>query len=158
MKKVLLVLWLLVFYNGFSQVKRENLFKEKIGSVNLEYTKSIDLQSNTQNYYVFLMFQNQKYIQITDTKIISFYDQEKFNEFIKDLKSAYQQMLLKEKVEISWTKADYSLILYDFSKALYLESKKGVSGYTTLNLKQVENLIQSLSKIEIGKDVLLKTD
>lgn len=155
MKKVLFVLLFSFSFVAFSQVKNETIMKEKIGSLTIEYNKKTNLENSNVDYRVYLLFQNQKYRSIVDTKIISFYSQESLDEFIKDLNASYKQMLTKEKVDISWSKNDYRLDLFDFSKSLYLNSVKD-TGYTTLSIKQVESLIKNLSRIEFGKDALTK--
>ena len=155
MKKILSICTLLFCIISSGQVKKQTLLKETIGTTNLEYIKSTDIEINKISYLVYLSFQNQKYSSITDFKIIGFYDQESINVLIKDLTGAQKQMLLNEKVSVKWNKSNYNLDLYDFSPNLYLSSTKGVSGYTTLNSKQVGNLISNLSKIDFGKDTLL---
>lgn len=155
MKKILLGFLLLVSIMSFGQVKREQIIDEKIGKINFKYIKIINIEKNEVSYLVYLGFQNEKYKSITDTKSIGFFDKESLNEFNKDLNTVKTQMLLKEKVSISWNRSLYNLTLYDFSFALYLENVKGVKGYTTLNVDEVNKLIENISKIDFGKDGLL---
>ena len=138
---------------SFGQIKREKLIDERIGNISFVYGKATDIEQNDISYGVYLIFQNIKYKSITDTKIIGFHDKESLNEFIKDLNVVKTQMLLKEKVSIAWSRKLYNLYFYDFSYNLYLENVKGVPGYTTLNINDVDKLIEVLGKIDFGKDL-----
>lgn len=158
MKKVLLVTILLISILSFGQVKRENFIDEKIGEIYLTYKKTTDLEKSEISYHVYLGFQNQKYSSISDIKSFGFFEKEKLENFIKDLKSAHTQMLLNEKISIAWERETYNLIFYDFSNNLYLEAGKGVKGYTTLNLQNLEKLLGYLSQIDFGKDILLTSN
>jgi hypothetical protein len=158
MKKLLLMAILLISVASFGQVKRENIIDERIGEISFSYKKITDLEKSEITYLVYLGFQNQKYSSISDIKSIGFFEKDNLANFIKDLKSAHEQMLLDEKISIDWRKERYNLKLYDFSKALYLESTRGTGGYTTLNLKNLEKLLEYLSKIDFGKDILLASD
>ena len=155
MKKLLFLFLSTIVVNANAQIKRIKLLEKEIGPITLLYQKSVNLDTGDSLYFVFLGFQNAKYKSITDIKSVALSDSFKLNEFIKDLKSAHKQMELNEKVSIEWKKENYSLILYDFTKELYFETKRGVGGYTIINKNNVLTLINVLSRIQLGKDEVL---
>ncbi len=156
MKKLIgLIIFASSFFNVSAQIKRNTLLEKKIGPINLEYTKIVDIDRNNTRYMVSLTFQNEEYKSIIDVKVIGFFDSTKLNEFIQDLNSAFKQMELNEKVDMTWGKKDYNLQLYTFSKDLYLYSVNSVPGKTILNTKKVSSLSTALSKIQYGKDEIL---
>ena len=155
MKKLLFLLLSTLVVNANAQIKRIKLLEKEIGPITLLYQKSVNLDTGDSLYFAFLGFQNAKYTSITDRKSIAFSDNSKLNEFIKDLKSAHKLMELDEKVSMEWKKESYSIILYDFTKELYLETKRGVGGYTIINKNGVLNLINVLLRIQLGKDEVL---
>jgi len=154
MKKLLIALFLLISFSAFAQTKKTKILEEKIGAINLSYSKNVDLDKNETHYFCSLIFQNAKYTSISDIKAISFVDKNELEAFTKDLNKIYEQILLDEKVDFSFKRTEYSLVLYDFSPNLYLNSFKGVTGYTILGKPLVKKLIDNLSKIDFGSDTL----
>jgi len=136
-----------------SQTKKERILDEKIGTISLVYTK-ITENSDT-NYMVHLAFQNAKYQSITDIKIIGFFDTTNLNKFKTDLLSAYKILKKGEKVDLTWDRPNYRLNIYEFGKNIYIAVTKGTGGYTILNIRGLENLLENLSLIDLGKDQLL---
>ena len=155
MKTFTAIALLFIGFIGNAQTKRENLLSDKVGTINIKYIKSTDLDKNDIYYFVYLSFQNEKYTTITDTKSLGFKDKESLSEFVKDLNTAKTQMDLNQKVNLSWNRNNYNLKLYDFTNVLYITQSDGVKGYCTINNNLVEKLIQLLSKIDFGKDELL---
>jgi hypothetical protein len=156
MKKVLLGLLLLGSISVNSQIKREKFIdKEAGGNVTLKYQRSVDLDKGDTTYMVYFIFQNAKYTSITDTKIIAFYEKSSIAQLMKDMKSAYKQMITGEKVSIDWNREKYKLNLYDFSNDLYLIEGKGTGGYTMMSKKDVADLMEALSTIDFGMGTLL---
>jgi len=153
MKKLLFTLCLLISFSAYSQTKKTKILEEKIGAINLSYSKNVDLNKNETYYFCSLIFQNAKYT-IPDIKAISFVDKNELEAFTKDLNKIYEQILLDEKVDFSFKRTEYSLVLYDFSSNLYINSVKGVTGYTILGKPLVKKLIDNLSKIDFGSDTL----
>lgn len=155
MKKMTLSL-ILIFLavSLFSQTKRIELSKEKIGNFNCSYFKSIDLEKGDTLYYVFLGFQNMKYQSITDIKSLFFTTQEQISQFVKDLTQALPEMENKGS-QMDWKRDLYTLHKYDFSKNLYVEEKKGL-GYTVISKKQIEDLIKWFGTFQIGYDAIAK--
>lgn len=153
MKKIILLsIFLLAFsVSGNAQQKRVTILESKIGLLSPMYGKTIDLDSNTTNYYLYIGFQNQKYSSITDLKSVFITNDADLKVLIKDLKMALIEMETKQNIE--WTKDKYKLSLYDFSNKLYFsESPKKGSGYTTISKKEVEKLIIWLESIQFGKE------
>lgn len=154
--KVIISLCLLLFaLNTDAQKKNLKLLEERFGSINLKYSKTIDLESQDTTYFLILLFQNAKYTAIVDIQSIYFAESSKLIEFVNDLKSAYGEMEGSERVSISWDKKDYKIRLYEFSKNLYLVEGGSGEGYTTLNKKNTLQLITQLKRIQFGKDEIL---
>lgn len=148
MKKIFITaLVLTVFVNSYGQEKRVTISEDKVGPVNLEYIKSINIDKADTSYYVVLAFRNQEYSYITDTKVILLKDTAALSQLVTDLNAASAQMETKEKVDVSWPRSRYQLQLYDFNANLYLMNGKA---YTRINQNQVNNLAASLKKIKIG--------
>lgn len=161
MKKTLLLLFMLSVatpFFSYGQTKRVNLLSVKVGTVDVKYIKSVDLEKNETFYTAYLAFQNSKYTSITDTKFIFFQSKSELETFLKDLNIIYKQMLLDEKINLSFDKENYRLTLYDFSPNLYLRNVKDVSGSTILSKRFAKELIDNLSQIDFGNDVLLKVE
>ena len=149
--KILLTLSLIfILMIGFSQTKTITISESKIGTITCKYEKEIDIENSDTTYYLMLLFQNSKYLHITDFKAIYFNNQQGLNDFISDLSAALPEMNTKS--DISWRKEAYCIDVNDFSKYMYIYEKpsKG-SGYTILSKKQVEKLILWLKNINIGK-------
>lgn len=154
MKKLLLTLCLLISFSAFAQTKKTKILEEKIGTVNVTYSKNTDLDKDETYYFCSLIFQNAEYSSITDLKVISFMDIDELQAFIIDLRKIHYQMILDEKIDFSFKRTEYSLVLYDFSPNLYINTVKGVPGHTILGKNFVKKLIDSLSKIDFGSDTL----
>ncbi len=153
MKKIILFLVMSLAFSvsGNAQKKRVTILESKIGLLNTNYSKTIDLETKTTLYYLYIGFQNQKYTSITDLKYVFITNDADLKDLIKDLKMAMPEMENKQTIE--WTKDLYKLTLYDFSDKLYFyESPKKGSGYTTISKKEVEKLILWLESIQFGKE------
>lgn len=153
MKKIILFLVMSLAFSvsGNAQKKRVTILESKIGLLSLTYGKTIDLESITTDYYLYIGFQNQKYTTITDIKYVFITNDDDLKGLIKDLKMALTEMQTKQNIE--WTKELYKLTLYDFTSNLYFcESPKKGSGSTSISKKDVEKLIIWLESIEIGKE------
>jgi hypothetical protein len=153
MKKIILFLVMSLAFtvSGNAQQKRVTILESKFGLLSPMYGKTIDLDTNTTNYYLYIGFQNQKYSSITDLKSVFITKDADLKALIKDLKTALIEMETKQNIE--WTKDKYKLALYDFSNKLYFsESPKKGSGYTTISKKEVENLILWLESFQFGKE------
>lgn len=151
MKKIILFLVMsLVFsVSGKAQQKRVTILESKIGLLKPSYSKTIDLETKTTLYYLYIGFQNQKYKSITDSKSVFITNDADLKNLIKDLKMAMPEMESKQNIE--WKKDLYILALYDFSDKLYFcESPKKGSGYTTISKKEVEELILWLESFQFG--------
>lgn len=156
MKKVLLGLLVLLSISASAQIKRDKFIDRYAGgNVKLTYLRSVDLDKGDTTYMVFFIFQNAKYTSITDTKIIGLYDKASIEQWMKDMRSAYKQMITGEKVSIDWTRDKYKLTLYDFSNNLYFAEAKGTGGYTMMSKKNVAELMEFVSTIDFGKETLL---
>lgn len=138
-----------------AQVKRDYFINENAGNLKLIYQRNVDLDKGDTIYMVMFLFQNAKYTSITDTKVIGLYDKPTLEQWMKDMKTAYKQMLTGEKVSIDWARDNYKLTLYDFTNNLYLTEPKGTGGYIPMTKKHVVDLMQSASRIDFGKDILL---
>lgn len=148
MKKILFAAIVVVIgLTSNSQEKKIILSQAKVGSVKCEYKKVTDLENSIRGLHVSFVFQNEKYKNITDTKVIVFLVESEngpssVTDFLKDIKAAFKEMDTKQ--DISWDRKDYSLNLYDFSKLLYLYKDKG---YTTLSKKEVEKMINWIESL-----------
>jgi len=65
-------------------------------------------------------------------------------DMIQDLKSAIKEM--PNKPDMNWSRKNYELTLYTFSKSLYLKTPKdSLKGYTLLSSKTAQKLIDWLN-------------
>jgi len=127
----------------------------------------METESNDTSTYISLLFQNQKYRNVSDIKVISLsiganvsdYEETKegnkiigpyledlkfLKGFLKDLGEAYGEM--GKKMNLEWKDkilARYTVTLYDFDNLLYLEKDRG---YTAINKAQAKVLIDWLSQ------------
>ena len=155
--KIFALVFFLVSFVSLGQNKMVKIYNEKIGLVSATYLLFTDLESHDSIYAVSFSFQNAKYTSLTDTKSIIIHNKESLNELIKDFKSAYNQLILDEKVSMDWNKKEFSLSLYDFSKNIYFkQGSNSYDGYTMLNKNQTGKLLEYLSKIEFGSMVLME--
>jgi hypothetical protein len=138
-----------------AQTKREKLLEERVGTISAGYIKTANAENSEVSYLIFLGFQNAKYQTISDFKSVAIMSVPAFDKFKQDLLSAYKLLDKGEKVNMNWSHADYKLDLYDFSKNIYVSESGGTGGYTSLTKKQLGKLLEVLSVIEYGKDVLL---
>lgn len=141
--KVLFIVAALTSVFSFAQTKRETVSEIKIGTVSCSHNRSINTETGDTIAYVYLSFQNMEYSSITDIKSVMLPIGDSYTDvadFLKDLKAAQTEMA--SKVSMSWDRERYDLILYDFSKSLYIYSGgKDVTGHTTLTMKQVTEMI-----------------
>lgn len=130
--------------------KRTVLAESKIGSITCQYHEIIDLEKGDTIYFIYLGFQNAKFTTITDIKSIGIFTKEEQTNLIKDLNAALLE--IGNKTSMSWDRGPYSINLYDFSNQLYLQQGKTKgSGYTLLTSKNVQQLIDWLGAITLGK-------
>lgn len=152
MKKLLLksLLAILLAVSMNAQKKTIDVSLIKIGQISGKYSKVIDLEKNDTLSYVYLGFQNFKYKSISDIRSVFFPKQEDLKSFIEDLKTALPEIGSKQNID--WKRQLYSISVFDFSNNLYLfERPSKGDGYTTLNKKELEKLIEWLDSIQIGK-------
>lgn len=150
MKKIILLFVLAFSLSINAQLKRVVISETEIGEVSAKYLKSINTETKDTLFLAYLGFQNQKYKSFTDIKSIYFTSQDEINEFVSDLKNVSKEM--DSKAEMSWNRTNYSMILFDFANLVYLyQAPRKGSGYTTLNKKHVDKLIEWLESIEFRK-------
>ena len=147
---LLTIFILLITFNLNAQTKRITISEQQIGSISSKYIKSINTETKDSLYLVYLGFQNEKYKTITDIKSISLSNKGEKDELVEDLKTA--SIEVENKVEMNWNRNNYQILLFDFTNQVYIygNPKKG-SGYTTLNKKETEKLIEWLESIDFGK-------
>lgn len=152
MKKIILsIIFFALSLSCFCQTKRIKILTDKIGAVNCNYSKTIDIETADTTYYVALYYQNSKYTQITDLQFIHFSKKEALDNFIKKLKSTLPEIIIEEN-EMNWEGEGYRFSKWGGYKQLVLFNDK--NGYTMLNIKQVEKLIALLEKIDFGSDII----
>ena len=154
MKNLLLGLFILLSTSLFAQVKREKFIEKYAGNLKITYQKTIDVESNDTRYGVFLLFQNDKYKTLDDTKIVLLTSVVELEQCKKDVISAFKQMF-SGKVDMSWVRDKYKINLYDFSSDMYFTEGKGTGGYVIMNRRAVSDFIEIISTINFGKDTLL---
>jgi hypothetical protein len=154
MKNLLLGLLILLSTSVFAQVKREKFIEKYAGNLKITYQKTIDVESNDIRYGVFLLFQNDKYKTLDDTKIVLLTSVVELEQCKKDVISAFKQMF-SGKVDMSWVRDKYKINLYDFSGDMYFTEGKGTGGYTIMSRRHVSDFIEIISTINFGKDTLL---
>ncbi len=156
MKGFLILCLFVLSFRANAQVKTIKLLDTRVANVHILYDKMVDLEKNDTLYMVYMGFQNAKYSSITDIKSIAITDSTTFNEFKKDLNTAFKQMETGEKVSMRWDRKEYGLILHDWTSELSLENGEKYSrGYTYLSKKQVLKLITQVSRINLGSDIVL---
>lgn len=144
MKKTIILLLLTLPLTLYSQQVKKKLLEQRVGPIDCYFAYLAEEGKDT-TYYVFGGFQNAKYTAITDIGSFFFSDQSSLDEFIADLEKASK--FLGEKNDVTFTKKDYTLRVYDFAKGkLYITDEK--DKYTTLNAQQVEKLITWLKTVK----------
>lgn len=156
MKKLLVTFFYVLAITNLvqAQIKSIKLLDQNIGQVHLIYQKIIDLDKGDTLYMVYMGFQNARYSTLTDIKSIALSTTEMMEEFKKDLSGANKQMQSGEKVSMRWDRKEYQIQLHEFTKECSLGDGDG-RGYTWLNLKQINKLINGLNRIQFGQDQLL---
>jgi hypothetical protein len=155
MKNLITIILILFSINSFGQMKRDKFIEKNIGGVKLIYQRAVDIEKGDSTYVLFFSFQNAKYSRLTDIKIIGLFSRNAIEQWMKDMKSAYKQILTGEKVDMDWNREEYKLTLYNFSKNLILTEGKGTGGYTLLSKNNVRDLMELVSTVDFGKETLL---
>ncbi len=152
MKTILLIL---IISPLFCQAQKitQKILKAEVGHFDCNYSRVIDKGTDDTAYYVFMGFQNLKYSSIVDTKSLFFTKKEHFEKFIADLDSAALYINNKS-VEINWEGGDYSIYKWTDAKTLYVY-EMDTEGYTSLNEKQLTQLLVWLKQIDFGKDEVI---
>ena len=151
-KLVFLLVWgLCLSVNG--QTKRTELFRQKIGGVDVLQTKSEDEVSGVR-IGTMLMFQNQKYTSITDLKYIAVGNKEDLNTLISKLEDAlaYSKSGEKSQMEFKNEKSKYSIEADGANGRITLNSYVKVSGYIDVLPKNIIKIIENLKVIKDNYD------
>jgi len=145
MKKILSILLVLGVFSThlFSQTIKKDLDNKKIGSLDCSYKMSVKVGESDTSFYVYCSFQNQKYSSIIDIGSIMITTMEERDEMVSDLKECVKYM---DDKSISFSIGQF--VLYDFSKNLYINTKSGVTKYTTMRQKNVLKWIEWLESIK----------
>jgi hypothetical protein len=150
-KQILSILFFILLTTNsviYGQTKRVTISEAKIGGIDCQHKKTINLDKGDTSYYVIFGFQNAEYQTLIDIVAIGFHaeDSAEIKEFSKSLKSAYNQM--GSKSTITWSKSKYRITLYDFSPNLYLMQpiEKG-NGYIIISKENVLLLINWIESI-----------
>ena len=136
MKKLLVFLFLIQSFVGFSQTIKKKLSDKKIFNLICENTIKVDLTNSDTSYYIFCAFQNMNYSQIIDLGSVYINSRYSLDKTINELKECLKYM---DEKSISYSIGSFQI--YDFSNNLYINDK---SKYTTLTKKHVLTWIEWL--------------
>jgi hypothetical protein len=136
MKKLLVFLFLIQSFVGFSQTIKKKLSDKKIFNLICENTMKVDLTNSDTSYYIFCAFQNMNYSQIIDLGSVYINSRYSLDKTINELKECLKYM---DEKSISYSIGSFQI--YDFSNNLYINDK---SKYTTLTKKHVLTWIEWL--------------
>lgn len=132
-----------------SQNKTVTLAEQKINTFTCTYVKSIDLTKSDTSYYVYLLFQNQEYQHIVDSKMILFMNQTGLSGFIQDLDSA---IAFNEKADMEWnTGGGYVISKYSGKDYIVLTENR-TKGWTYTSKKIAQKLSDWFKTIMIGNE------
>jgi hypothetical protein len=152
MKKLLFLLLSVFFVLSLnSQTKNESISKYKINSTKLtaEYRRVVNFETNDSTYEVFIIFRNFKYSSIMDFQYIVLRNNDDFEVFKKDIKTALPEIDSKQKIH--WNRDGlYSLYISDLGKGLNMYNENSL-GYTVLNKKNAETFLAWLETIHFGE-------
>jgi len=153
MKKILLGLLILISIPIFAQNKIEKIIEKDAGNIRITYQSISNLDNGDIKYYLLFSFQNidNRFI---DIKSIAFFNISEMELLVKDMKSAYKQMSIGEKVNMDWTRQRYKIILYDFSNKMHFTDFR-TGGSTTISKRNLSDLLEIMSTIDFGKETLL---
>ncbi len=157
MKKALSLIFLFIsFYSVSAQKRTVNIIDKKIGQTRFTYSRVDDLDRNKTLYSVSMVFQNEKYSKISDIRVVSIYNKQDLDLFIKDLQKCFKFMFEKEQGDLSFERQNYRLTLYNFKSDLLLsDTRQGLtSGGTYLQKIDVVELLETLSTIRFGTILL----
>tara|TARA_B110000046_G_scaffold12569_1_gene12422 strand:- start:481 stop:960 length:480 start_codon:yes stop_codon:yes gene_type:complete len=131
----------------FSQKVKNQLSEIKLfGFLSVEYTQSIDLDNGDTITYVYMGYQNSEYTHITDIQSIVFLKKSDVESFITDIKKIVEFM--GDKKDISFTRDEYYLGLYDFDSKR-LRVGKDLKKTTVVFQKNVRKLIVWLEGLDL---------
>ena len=136
MKKLLVFLFFIQSFVGFSQTIKKKLSDKKIFNLICENTMKVDLTNSDTSYYIFCAFQNMNYSQIIDLGSVYINSRYSLDKTINELKECLKYM---DEKSISYSIGSFQI--YDFSNNLYINDK---SKYTTLTKKHVLTWIEWL--------------
>ena len=136
MKKLLVFLFLIQSFVGFSQTIKKKISDKKIFNLICENTMKVDLTNSDTSYYIFCAFQNMNYSQIIDLGSVYINSRYSLDKTINELKECLKYM---DEKSISYSIGSFQI--YDFSNNLYINDK---SKYTTLTKKHVLTWIEWL--------------
>jgi len=136
MKKLLVFLFLIQSFVGFSQTIKKKLSEKKIFNLICENTMKVDLTNSDTSYYIFCAFQNMNYSQTIDLGSVYINSRYSLDKTINELKECLKYM---DEQSISYSIGSFQI--YDFSNNLYINDK---SKYTTLTKKHVLTWIEWL--------------
>lgn len=142
MKKTISILFVLLSVSLFGQTKRVELSSDATYSYSVEHQMIVDIEAKDTIEAVVIYFSNIKYRSITDLRIISFVENERLEQFKKDLSAAIENIGTKD--AIKWDREDYTISVSGKRIYLYDEDK----GCTMMNLKHSKRLLEYLKPIK----------
>ena len=92
MKKLLVFLFLIQSFVGFSQTIKKKLSDKKIFNLICENTMKVDLTNSDTSYYIFCAFQNMNYSQIIDLGSVYINSRYSLDKTINELKECLKYM------------------------------------------------------------------
>ena len=156
MKTIILAGFLFISISLNAQTRKVYLSSEKIDGLRCEYYKEIN--GIDTSYYIIMTFKNAKYSSLSDMHALLFTksadDQLELSFFKTDLISAIHEIDDK-KSEISWSKKNYRIDKFNFSKNIYITATNQlIEGYFIFDKGDVAHLLNWLSRINFGSDIL----
>jgi hypothetical protein len=127
-----------------------DIYKATMGSIDATYGKNINRETHDTTYYILLGFQNANSANRTDIQSVYLKSKDEFDELLKDLNSAIQE--IGAKTPMDFGRDNYRLYINDFTNELCFAKKpeKG-NGYTKLNTINARKLIDWMGTFQFGK-------
>jgi hypothetical protein len=146
MKNLFLVLLLLITVNVQAQSK-ESTVLYKSSNPKWDITQTVIDQKDTVVYF-YMGYQNRKYTQIKDIGSILISNVTTAQEFIDGCRKIVE---IADNVEYTLKVHNFSLVKYEFSKAIFIVDRNGK--YTTLSKNQILQVAEGLeSKLSLFRE------
>lgn len=165
MRTLFLVIFLSISSASFSQTKTEKFIDAYIKPIrmpkswfNITYFRTSEIGKTDTNYCFAFYFQNAEFSAISDLKSIAFTEEEEFNQFVSDLKVAYDEIQKGSTANLRWERKKYFISIEEKSKeatiwVTTMNDPKYIiqtSGFAYITKTHFENIFTLIRPIKFG--------